>query len=354
MGNIHNFLSPFKKNASCKAFIIAEAGVHHACDINMAKRLIEAAADAGADAIKFQTYKADSLVTRWAPQYWSAQNKNDKTQYECFSKRDRFEFKDYKILNEHAKNKNILFCSTPFDSQAVRWLNDLDVPFWKVASGDIDNFILLAEIAKTNKPILLSTGASFFREITHSIEFLRSKGVKDLALLHCNLAYPTPDEEANLRRISDLKKQFPETLIGYSDHTIPDSGVTIPVAAAALGAEVIEKHFTLDRQAREDDHYHSVDSEMLACMIKRIALVEKATQLDTELTESEMPARKNARRSLVAAQTIERGTVITKSMIIPKRPGDGISPSKMDEILGRTASKTIKEDTQILLSSLEV
>lgn len=353
MGNIHNFLAPFKKNASCKVFIIAEAGVHHACDINIAKGLIEAAADAGADAIKFQTYKADSLVTRWAPQYWSAQNGKEKTQFECFRTRDKFEFKDYKILNEHAKKKNILFCSTPFNSQAVRWLNDLDVPFWKVASGDIDNFILLAEIAKTQKPVLLSTGASFFREIAYSVEFLRSKGVKDLALLHCNLAYPTPDEEANLRRITELKKQFPETLIGYSDHTIPDSGVTIPVAAAVLGAEVIEKHFTLDRQMKEDDHYHSVDPELLAYMIKRIALIEKATKLNTELTESEMPARKNARRSLVAYQTIEKGSVITKSMIIPKRPGGGISPSQMDKILGRTASKTIKGDTQILLSSLE-
>lgn len=177
--------------------------------------------------------------------------------------------------------------------------------------------------------------------------------MQDLALLHCNLAYPTPDSEANLSRITALQARFPETLIGYSDHTIPDHGVTIPVAAAVLGAQVIEKHFTLDRTLPEDDHYHAVDPDLLADMIQQIAQVEKATRLAVELTASELPARQNARRSLVAARTLERGTVLTPDMIIPKRPGGGISPASLPAVLGRTVGKTIQADTQILLSSLE-
>jgi len=348
-----NFLTSFKKNHTCNAFIIAEAGVHHGCDIEAGKQLIDAAAAAGADAIKFQTYKASTLVTHWAPQYWESAGDGAATQFDCFAQRDKFDFTDYAALADHAQRRGILFCSTPFDLQAVRWLNDLDVPFWKVASGDIDNYILLAAIAETRKPVLLSTGASYFREVEASVAFLRSQGVQDLALLHCNLAYPTPDSEANLNRIAALQARFPETVIGYSDHTIPDEVVTIPVAAAVLGAQVIEKHFTLDRTLPEDDHYHAVDPDLLAVMIQRIAQVEKATHPMVELTDSELPARQNARRSLVAAQTIERGTILTREMIIPKRPGGGISPASLQAVLGRTVRQTIPGDTQIRLDALE-
>ncbi len=344
----NNFLRQHKKNNSCRTFIIAEAGVHHGCNLATAMKLIEAAAEAGADAIKFQTYKSATLVTRWAPKYWEhSEDKDGGTQFDYFQKRDKFRFKDYQALATHAERNNIIFCSTPFDYQSVRWLNDLGIPFWKVASADIDNYPLLDQIADTQKPIILSTGASYFNEIRETVNFLKSRGINDLALLHCSLAYPTPDHDANLLRITELKKLFPKIPIGYSDHTMPDSEVTIPVLAVAVGAQIIEKHFTLDRTIPEDDHYHSVDPILLSRMTQRIKLAEAATMATAEVTDSEMPARKNARRSLVADQVILKGTAITKEMVVPKRPGGGISPAKATEILGRKVNTTIQEDELI-------
>lgn len=349
-----NFLSQYKKNKSCNTFIIAEAGVHHGCDLRKAKELINAAADAGADTIKFQTYKADTLVTHWAPTYWKQNNgRKYKTQADCFQKRDKFNFEDYQVLNEYAKKKEINFCSTPFDHQSVRWLNDLDIPFMKVASGDLDNYPLLEEIAQTQKPIILSTGASYFKEVNNAVDFLRSKGVKELALMHCTLSYPTPNGEANLYRIAELKKLFPEITIGYSDHTVPDEDIIIPAIAVALGARIVEKHFTLDRTLPEDDHYHSADTTLLRRMIKHIKLAEEVTAITAEIVDSEMPARKNARRSLVANEVIPEGTVITKDMLIPKRPGGGISPSLFHKTLGRKLRTTMQRDQQILWDYLE-
>ena len=353
MERIKSFLEPFKKNTSCKTFIIAEAGVHHDGSIEKAKELIDAAAHAGVDAIKFQTYKANTLVTYWAPMYWKHDHGEEDTQYHYFKKRDRFCFKDYQLLNDYAVVKGINFCSTPFDSQAVQWLNDLDVPFWKVASGDIDNYALLQELVKTQKPILLSTGASYFSEIHKTVDFLQTGGLKDLALLHCNLAYPTPTNEANLYRIPKLKNQFPGLIIGYSDHTIPDGSVAIPAMAAILGAQIIEKHFTLDRNQSEDDHYHSVDPCLLRKMIEQIRLAEEATESTSEVTDSEMSARVNARRSLIATTDIPKGSAIMPQMIIAKRPGGGISPSMAREILGRKVRVAISKDHLIKWHDLD-
>lgn len=348
-----NFLTPFKKNTACKTFIIAEAGVHHSCSLSVAKRLIDAAADAGADVIKFQTYKANTLVTEWAPQYWLSSDESHATQFECFSQRDKFGFEEYGELSEYAQHKDIIFCSTPFDLQAVEWLEEIDVPFWKIASGDIDNFPLLEQVANTRKPILLSTGASNFSEINETIEFLKSKGVKELALLHCNLAYPTPNEEANLLRIIALQRRFPCHLIGYSDHTIPDQAVTIPVVAVALGAQIIEKHFTLDRSLPEDDHYHSVNPAMLRTMIQGIKIAEEAIHSNTEITKSESPARQYARRSLVAINDIPKGSILNLSMVSPKRPAGGITPARINQVLGCRTKKPVKKDEQIQWEFLE-
>ena len=349
MNNFNNFLNAFKKNNTFHTFVIAEAGVHHGCNLDNAKKLIDAAAHAGADAIKFQTYKAETLVTNWAPKYWQHQDDKDQgTQFDFFKRRDKFEYQDYAILYEYAQTKNIVFCSTPFDTQSVKWLEDLDIPFWKVASADIDNFPLLEQIAQTKKPIILSTGASYFNEIQVTVNFLKSKQVKDLALLHCNLAYPTPHKESNLSRIVKLKQLFPEMIIGYSDHTIPDNAVTIPVLAVALGAEIIEKHFTLDRMLPEDDHNHSLDAALLQQMIHSITIAEDAMSLDMEITDSEKPARINARRSLVAKDLIPEGSVLSNDMIIAKRPGGGISPSMLHKILSKKTKVEIKKDQQIL------
>jgi len=350
MGNIH-FLHSFKKNNNCQTFLIAEAGVHHACQLDTARKLIDAAAQAGADAIKFQTYKTDTLVTSWAPIYWK--QKDPLTQHQYFKKRDKFNINDYKYLNDYAKQKNIIFCSTPFDNQSVEWLEQLNVPFWKIASGDIDNYPLLEYVAKTKKPIILSTGASYFNEILETIQFLKSQDASKIALLHCNLAYPTMDNEANLLRIPELQTFFPDIIIGYSDHTIPDDQITIPVLAVALGAKIIEKHFTLDRTIPEDDHWHSVDPILLKKMIKNIKIAENATRSYIEITESEKPARLYARRSLVAKETILKGTVLRRDMVISKRPGGGISPSKLDTILGKKILTDIPKDSQIIFDYLE-
>ncbi|GAG23088.1 unnamed protein product, partial [marine sediment metagenome] len=191
------------------------------------------------------------------------------------------------------------------------------------------------------------TGASYLSEIQETVNFIKSKGGKELALLHCNLAYPTPNNEANLLRIIELKNRFPEIIIGYSDHTIPDDEVTIPLIAVALGAKIIEKHFTLDRNLPEDDHYHSVDPTLLHRMIERFKLAEDATTLTAEITDSEISARKNARRSLVANKTIPKGSIITPDMIIPKRPGGGISPALINKVLGRKVKAPIQMDQQI-------
>ena len=227
------------------------------------------------------------------------------------------------------------------------------MPFWKIASGDMDNFPLLAAVAETGKPVILSTGASYFREIEASVNFLRSRGVADLALLHCTLAYPTPDNQANLGRIQALKERFPGMLIGYSDHTVPADAATVPVLAVALGARIVEKHFTLDRTLSEDDHYHSVDPELLALMIRQMQIAEKAVSLNLEITEAEGPARENARRSLVAAHPLAPGTLLTADLVAPKRPGGGISPARFQQVMGRTLKSALALDQQIRWEDLE-
>ena len=349
-----SFMDRFKTNRTCETFVVAEAGVHHGGSLARARALIDAAAHAGADAIKFQTYEAESLVTHWAPKYWTpAGDDETESQQDFFKKRGRFGPDAYAALAEHARGKGIIFCSTPFDLDAVRWLDAARVPFWKIASGDLDNFPLLAAVAGTGKPVILSTGAAYFHEIEASVDFLRSQGVDELALLHCTLAYPTPDDQANLGRIRELAERFPGVVIGYSDHTIPEHGATVPVLAVALGARIVEKHFTLDRTLAEDDHYHSVDPQLLAKMIRQIRIAEAAVSLNAEIAEAEWPARENARRSLVAAQSLASGTVLTADLVVPKRPGGGISPARIEDVLGRRTKTGVKMDQQIRWEDLE-
>ncbi len=349
-----DFLERHKKNVSCRTFVIADAGVHHGCDLETARQLIVAAAHAGADAIKFQTYKADTLVTRWAPTYWQmAEAGGPATQFEYFESRDRFGFDEYRMLRDYAFAHDIVFCSTPFGVEAVDWLERLDVPFWKIASADLDNYPLLEAVARTGRPILLSTGASYFREVRETVHYLESLGVSQLALLHCNLAYPTPVDQANLGRIPALIDAFPGTPIGYSDHTMPAPDVMLPALAVALGACLVEKHFTLDRGLPNEDHAHSVDAALLRAMVTSIAAAEAATSLDLELTPSEWPARTHARRSLVARGAVAAGSVLTADTIAPKRPGGGISPAHYRSVVGRRARVDIPGDSQIGWEMLE-
>ncbi|NLX10168.1 MAG: acetylneuraminic acid synthetase [Chloroflexi bacterium] len=328
-------------------YVIAEAGVNHKGSLEAAHRMIDEARRAGADAIKFQTYKAEKLVTRTAPRYWDDPEASG-TQYAIFKRSDAFGEAEYRALYEHARSVGITWLSTPFDLDAVRFLNELGMPAFKVASADLTNYPLLMAVAETDKPVLLSTGASTLPEVHASVDFLRRHGCRELSLLYCVLSYPTADEDAHLRRILTLQAAFPDVPIGFSDHTIPDDCVIVPAAAVALGAHVIEKHFTLDRSLPGDDHYLSVDPTQLATMVRNFRIIEKALgdpHFGVQLKED--AARSYARRSIVSAQFIPMGTRITPEMLIMKRPGTGIPPSEVPRLVGRTATVDIQPDTII-------
>ncbi|HID61545.1 MAG TPA: acetylneuraminic acid synthetase, partial [Anaerolineae bacterium] len=227
-------------------YIVAEAGVNHKGNLDLARQMIWEAAGAGADAIKFQSYKAETLVTRWAPRYWEDDEPSG-TQFAIFKRSDVFGEREFTALYEECQRAGITFLSTPFDLRFVDFLNDLGMPAFKIASADLTNLPLLRHAARKGKPILMSTGASTLSEIRASVEAVRAEGNDQIVLLHCVLSYPTPDDEAHLLRIPALAREFPDIPIGFSDHTVPESCVIVPTAAVALGAQVIEKHFTLRR-----------------------------------------------------------------------------------------------------------
>lgn len=334
-------------------YIIAEAGVNHRCDMKLARQLIEEAAQAGADAIKFQTYKAETLVTRWAPRYWEDSEASG-TQFAIFKESDRFGPEQYREMAEHCAEKGIDFLSTPFDHSAVKLLDDLGIPVFKIASADLTDRTLLTEIAKTGKPVMQSAGASTLDEVAAWMERAKACGVKQACLLHCVLCYPTDLADANLRRIGLMVERFPDTVIGYSDHTDATVCNEVSVAAVTLGARVIEKHFTLDRSWPGDDHYHSADPGMLASMVEAVRTTEKALGVayDGVLPCEEKP-RKFARRSIIAARDIATGETITERDLIMKRPGTGISPTELDKVVNRKAARNITEDAAIAWEDLD-
>ncbi|MBN1201442.1 MAG: N-acetylneuraminate synthase family protein [Anaerolineae bacterium] len=328
-------------------YVIAEAGVNHKGSLSAARRMIDEAKRAGADAIKFQTYKADKLVTRTAPRYWDDPEASG-TQFAIFKRSDCFGEAEYKTLYDHAQAVGITWLSTAFDLDAVKFLDEMGMPAFKVASADLTNYPLLMAVAQTGKPVLLSTGASTLVEVHASVDFLRRHGGRELVLLYCVLSYPTADEDANLLRIRTLQQDFPGISIGFSDHTVPDDCVIVPAAAVAVGAQVIEKHFTLDRSLPGDDHYLSVDPVQLATMVRNFRVIEKALgNPDFGVQTSEEQARMYARRSIVSAVFIPMGTTITADMLIMKRPGTGIAPSEVPHLVGRTATVDIQPDTMI-------
>jgi N,N'-diacetyllegionaminate synthase len=320
-------------------FIIAEAGVNHNGKFALAKKLIDAAAEAGADAVKFQTFRADELVTAGAPKakYQQETTGNDEDQYRMLQK---LELKpdDFKKLSAYAVKRGIIFLSTPFDEASVDLLDSLEVPAYKIPSGEITNFPLLEYIGRKKKPVILSTGMSVMPEIKDAVSCLQKAGAKDTILLHCISSYPAPPEDANLRVMAALKRRF-KLPIGLSDHT---TGIYIPLAAAALGACVIEKHFTLDKTLPGPDHRASLEPAELREMVTAIRTVEKALgDGKRRLTAGEKALKKVARRSLVARVAIPAGTVIKKDMIAIKRPGTGLSPRYLSDIIGKKAVKNI-------------
>lgn len=336
-----------------QAYVIAEIGVNHEGSLDRAKRLIKLARDGGAHAAKFQTYKADKLTIEDSPAYWDQSEESTPTQHALFSKYDVFDEGDYSELARYCGEVGIDFLSTPFDYDAVDFLNPL-VPFFKVASADITNLPLLKKIGATGKPVILSTGASNLEEISAAVDVLHASGTPEIALMHCILSYPTPNEHANLTMLSSLKNNFPGCVIGYSDHTAHDER-TLPCLVAHLaGALIIEKHFTDNKNLPGNDHYHAMDSADLAWLSEKLTEVGLllGPHRDKRVIEIEDKARLDARRSLVTAQPLQAGHKITEADLLPKRPGRGLSPFLLDEIVGRTIKRDLPGDWALDLGDL--
>ena len=325
-----------------KPFIIAEAGVNHEGSMQIAKRLIEEACEGGADAIKFQTYKANTIASKNSPAYWDTTKEPISSQYELFCKHDKFWKKEMEELKSHCDKVGIEFLSTPFDIESAKFLNDL-MDVFKISSSDITNKPFIEFICNFKKPIILSTGASFLYEIQESVSWIERAG-NTLALLHCVLNYPTPDENANLGMIFGLKRAFPDKIIGYSDHTLPKD-MQICKNAILLGATIIEKHFTHDKTLTGNDHYHAMDKNDLTKFKKDIEETFKILgKFEVSALDDEKLARDNARRSLVASKDIKKGDIIKRDDLTFKRPASGISPKFIDNIVGRRAFCNISED----------
>ncbi|CAM3537488.1 N-acetylneuraminate synthase [Campylobacter upsaliensis] len=328
-----------------KVLIIAEAGVNHNGDINLAKKLIEQAAKAGADVVKFQTFKANSCVSVSAKKakYQLETTAKEESQLEMIEKLE-LSYESHFELMKHCKKHGIAFLSTPFDLESVEFLRGLDLPYFKIPSGEITNLPYLKAVAKCKKKVLLSTGMANLGEIEAALEILRKNGTRNITLLHCNTEYPTPFEDVNLNALKTLKEAF-KLEVGYSDHT---EGIVASLGAVALGAVVIEKHFTLDKTMEGPDHRASLEFEELKALCKGIRELEKA--LGSGIKKASKSEAKNkiiARKSLVAKREIQKGEKFSEQNLTTKRPGSGISAMRYEEYLGKRALKTYKKDELI-------
>ncbi|MCR2100370.1 N-acetylneuraminate synthase [Campylobacter upsaliensis] len=328
-----------------KVLIIAEAGVNHNGDINLAKKLIEQAAKAGADVVKFQTFKANSCVSVSAKKakYQLETTAKEESQLEMIQKLE-LSYESHFELMKHCKKHGITFLSTPFDLESVEFLRGLDLPYFKIPSGEITNLPYLKAVAKCKKRVLLSTGMANLGEIEAALTILRKNGTRNITLLHCNTEYPTPFEDVNLNALKTLKEAF-KLEVGYSDHT---EGIVASLGAVALGAVVIEKHFTLDKTMEGPDHRVSLEFEELRALCKGIRELEKA--LGSGIKKASKSEAKNkiiARKSLVAKRIIQKGEKFSEQNLTTKRPGSGISAMRYEEYLGKRALKTYKKDELI-------
>ena len=330
-------------------FIIAEAGVNHNGDVALAKKLIDAAVEAGADAVKFQTFKAENVVTPTAEKAEYQKTGTTESQYEMIKKLELSEV-DFWNLAEYARDVGIIFLSTPFDEESVDLLNQIGVPAFKIPSGEITNFRLLKKIAQKSKPIILSTGMATLGEVEEALNYLKRHGAEEIVLLHCTTSYPAPVTSVNLRAMETLRCAF-QVPVGYSDHT---EGITIPIAAAAMGACVIEKHFTLDRTLPGPDHRASLEPQELAAMVKAVRDVELARGNGVKgPTEEEEAIKRVARRSIVAKRDIRMGGVLAEGDLAIKRPGTGIEPRYLDFVVRTKARVPIWRDQVIQWDMIE-
>ncbi len=325
--------------------IIAEAGVNHNGSLLLAKKMIDAAKEAGADYVKFQTFKPEKLVTKTAvkAEYQEQTTGKGESQLEMLKKLTLSEA-EFLELEGYAREKKIGFISTPFDDESIEFLSKLDMDFWKIPSGEVTNYPYLVALAKTGKEIILSTGMCGINEIEEALETLRMNGAGRITLLHCNTEYPTPWEDVNLRAMNHLREQF-EVPVGYSDHT---KGIEVSIAAVACGATVIEKHFTLDKTMEGPDHMASLEPEELKSMVTAIRNIEKAMGDGIKKpTASESKNKSIVRKSIVAACEIKKGTPFSKENLTTKRPGDGISPMRWNDLIGKVAKQDYYVDEKI-------
>jgi sialic acid synthase SpsE len=326
-------------------YVIAEIGVNHEGSMDLAKRLIREAKAGGCHAAKFQTYRASTLASRHSPAYWDTTKEPTLSQFALFSKYDYFGEPQYRELAAYCAEVGIDFASTPFDDEAIEFLDQL-MPYFKVASADLTNVPLLRRVAAKRKPVLLSTGASTLGEVDEAIVQLQAHGCPCVVPLHCVLNYPTPNEFAHLAMIKGLARAYPDLLIGYSDHTLPDPSMTPLVTAYLLGARVLEKHFTYDKTLPGNDHYHAMDQDDARRLFAQLGVVAEllGPSDHKQPLKSEGRARRYARRSLVATKRLPAGTTIDPSCVTYKRPGTGISPRFWDDVMGMRTTSDIDED----------
>jgi N-acetylneuraminate synthase len=331
-----------------KPYIIAEIGVNHEGSMELAKRLIDEAAEGGAHAAKFQSYKAGKIASKNSPAYWDQSKEPTDSQFKLFQKYDGFNEQEYIELAEHCRLRGIDFMSTPFDLDAVDFLNPLMSAF-KIASADITNVPLIRKCAAQGKPMIISTGASSLPEIEFALQTARSAGAKEIALLHCVLNYPTPEENAALFEIEVLARTFPDCTIGYSDHVVPDETISALEVAVLKGSCILEKHFTHDKSLPGNDHYHAMDKEDLKLFVGKLKTYGRLLKDGCEGKDlkKESAARLHARRSIVANVKIKAGEMLSEDNLIAKRPGHGISPVHWDELIGKTVRLDIEEDALI-------
>ena len=306
---------------------------------------VDEAKRVGIDAIKFQTYKANTIASKNSPAYWDTTKEVTKTQYELFSKYDHFGEEEYRQLYNYCKKVGIDFLSTPFDYASADYLQDM-MDVYKISSSDLSNIPFIRHIARKGKPIFLSVGAAYLSEVEYAVRVIKEEKCPKIVLMHCVLSYPCAYQNANLNVIKTLRRVFPDITIGYSDHTLPDDTMTVLTAAYLAGAEVIEKHFTLDKSLPGNDHYHAGDPDDFAKAINNFKLIEEimGTEEKTVLP-CEMIPRREARRSLVLTRDMKEGEVITQNDLIAKRPGVGVSPAYQEIVVGRCVRKDCKEDT---------
>ncbi len=336
-----------------KPYMIAEMGVNFydtaaalgITPLAAAKLYIDKAAEAGIDCAKFQSYKANTIVSKNSPAYWDTTKEPTKTQYELFLKFDHFGESEYQELCDYTHKKGMDFTSTPFDYASADYLNSM-VDFYKISSSDLSNLPFIRYIGAKGKPVFMSVGAAYLSEVDEAVRALRESGCKDIVLLHCVLSYPTDPSNANLRIIETLKRDFPDVRVGFSDHVAPDESMMTLAAAYMLGAEVIEKHFTLDKTLQGNDHYHAGDPDDFRKAIANFKWIDRVLgSPEKTVLPCELIPRREARRSLVLARDMKKGEVIREEDIIPKRPGTGISPKYAEIVVGRCVTQDLPEDT---------